>query len=131
VRISLLSLKIKVDNLSVVWPQNHWDGFSRFGLKTSADGFLGLASKTRVSVSHFGPKTSSCDFLIWASKSPRRFLGLGLKTIQASVYRLHHKIYERATVWDTRRDLAACFMWKQVGLRFSSLPQNWWRRDGG
>jgi hypothetical protein len=23
-----LSLKTKVDGLSVVWPQNHWDGFS-------------------------------------------------------------------------------------------------------
>jgi hypothetical protein len=66
--VSLLSLKIKVDNLSVVWPQNHLDGFSQFGLKTSADGFLGLASKSRVSVSQFGPKTGSCDFLIWASK---------------------------------------------------------------
>jgi hypothetical protein len=29
-----LSLKTKVDVLSVVWPQNHWDDFSRFGLKT-------------------------------------------------------------------------------------------------
>jgi hypothetical protein len=27
-RVSWLSLKTKVDGLSVVWPQNHWDGFS-------------------------------------------------------------------------------------------------------
>jgi hypothetical protein len=25
--------------LSVIWPQNHWDSFSRFGLKTGGDGF--------------------------------------------------------------------------------------------
>jgi hypothetical protein len=25
------------------------------------------------------------------------------------------------TVWDTHRDLAACFVWKQIGLEFSSL----------
>jgi hypothetical protein len=39
-RVSWLSLKTKVDSLSVVWPQNHWDGFLRFGLKTGGDGFL-------------------------------------------------------------------------------------------
>jgi hypothetical protein len=38
-RVSLLSLKTKVDGLSVVWPQNHWDGFLRFDLKTGGDGF--------------------------------------------------------------------------------------------
>jgi hypothetical protein len=30
---------------------------------------------------------------------------------------------------DTHRDVAACFAWKQVGLGFSSLPQNWRRSD--
>jgi hypothetical protein len=38
-RISWLSLKTKVDYLSVVWPQNHSDGFHRFDLKTGGDGF--------------------------------------------------------------------------------------------
>jgi hypothetical protein len=33
-----LSLKTKVDGLSVVWPQNYSDSFCRFGLKTSGDG---------------------------------------------------------------------------------------------
>jgi hypothetical protein len=28
---------------------------------------------------------------------------------------------EDMTVWDTRRDLAACFTWKQVWLEFPSL----------
>jgi hypothetical protein len=42
----------------LVEPQNQGDG-----------GFLGL-----------GLKTGSFGLVIWASKSPRRFLGLGLKT---------------------------------------------------
>jgi hypothetical protein len=36
-------------------------------------------------------KTGSFGLVIWASKSLRRFLGLGLKTMQASVYQLRHK----------------------------------------
>jgi hypothetical protein len=38
-----------------------------------------------------GLKTGSFGLVIWVSKSPRRFLGLGLKTKQASVCRLRHK----------------------------------------
>jgi hypothetical protein len=57
-----LSLKTKVDSLLVVWPQNHWDGFSRFGLKTGGDGFLGLASKPGVTVSRFGPQNWQLRF---------------------------------------------------------------------
>jgi hypothetical protein len=40
-----LSLKIKVYSLSVVWPQNHYDSFLRFGFKTDVDGFSGLDLK--------------------------------------------------------------------------------------
>jgi hypothetical protein len=36
-------------------------------------------------------KTGSFGLVIWASKSPRRFLGLCLKTKWASVCRLPHK----------------------------------------
>jgi hypothetical protein len=36
-------------------------------------------------------KTGSYGMVIWASKSLRRFLGLGLKTKQASVCQLRHK----------------------------------------
>jgi hypothetical protein len=59
-----LNLKTKVDSLSVVWPQNNWDGFSSvwvskpmatickwFGLKTTRTGFAGLASKLVATVS--------------------------------------------------------------------------------
>jgi hypothetical protein len=64
-RVSWLSLKTKVDGLSVVWPQNHWDGFSSvwtskpmatvcewFGLKTTQMVFAGLASKPVATVSN-------------------------------------------------------------------------------
>jgi hypothetical protein len=64
VRVSWLSLKTKVDDLSVVWPQNYCDGFSSvwaskpmatvcewFGLKTTRMVFGGLASKPVATVS--------------------------------------------------------------------------------
>jgi hypothetical protein len=82
-RISWLSLKTKVDGLSVVWPQNHWDSFLWFGLKTGGDGFLRFDLKTGGDgFSRFGIKTDgfrffglvlkngNCGFIIWASKSP-------------------------------------------------------------
>jgi hypothetical protein len=75
-RVSWLSLKTKVDGLSVVWPQNHWDGLSVvwpqnhwdsflwFALKTSDDSFSGLASKPVAMVSWLVE-----GFSVWASKS--------------------------------------------------------------
>jgi hypothetical protein len=83
----------------LVEPQNQGGG-----------GFLGL-----------GIKTGSSGLVIWASKSSRRFLGLGLKTKQALVCRLRHKTDVGRSVWDTRRDLAACLAWKQVWVGFPSL----------
>jgi hypothetical protein len=78
-----------------------------------------------------GIKTSSYGLMTWASKSPWRFIGLGLKTKQASVCQLRLKTDERAMLWDMHRDLAACFAWKQVGLGFPSLvsrlAEAWWR----
>jgi hypothetical protein len=59
-------------------------------------------------------KTDNSGLVIWASKSPRRFLGLGLKTKQALICRLRHKTDGGRSARDTRRDLAACFGWKQV-----------------
>jgi hypothetical protein len=129
----------------VVWPQNHLDGFRLFGLKTGGNGFLQLASKLVMTASPglaskpvvdflvepqnqggagfpgLGLKTGSSGLVIWASKSPRRFLGLGLKTKEALVCWLHHKTDELRSVQDTHRDLAACFTWKQVWLGFLSL----------
>jgi hypothetical protein len=66
-------------------------------------------------------KTGSSGLVIWGSKSPRRFLGLCLKTKQASVCRLRHKIDGETSTWDTHRDLVSCLVWKQVWLGFSNL----------
>jgi hypothetical protein len=68
-----------------------------------------------------GLKTGSSGLVIWASKSPRRYLGLGLKTMWASVCRLRHKTDGGRSARDTRRDLAACLASKQVWLGFPSL----------
>jgi hypothetical protein len=70
VRVSWLSLKTKVDSLSMVWPQNHWDSFSRFGLKTGGDDFSYFGLKIKGDVSRFGPQNQH----LW-------FGDLGLKII--------------------------------------------------
>jgi hypothetical protein len=41
-----LSLKTKVDSLSVVWSQNHRVGFPSLGLKTGSYGLVIWASKS-------------------------------------------------------------------------------------
>jgi hypothetical protein len=109
---------------SPVWPQNWWRWFllvwsqnwwwvSWLSLKTKVvEGFPIWTSKLQLGL------------MIWASKSPRRFLGLGLKTKWAMVCLLHLKTDGRAMAWDTYRGLAACFALKQVGLRFSVWPQD-------
>jgi hypothetical protein len=68
-----------------------------------------------------GLKTGRSGLVIWASKSPRRFLGLGLKTKWALVCRLRHKTDGGRSARNTRRDLAACLASKQVWLEFPSL----------
>jgi hypothetical protein len=68
-----------------------------------------------------GLKTNSSGLVICASKSPRRFLGLGLKTKWALVCRLCHKIDGGRSARDTHRDLVACLAWKQIWLGFPSL----------
>jgi hypothetical protein len=60
------------------------------------------------------PKTGSSGLVIWVSKSPRRFLSLCLKIKQPSVCRLRHKTDGGRSACDTRRDIAACLVWKQV-----------------
>jgi hypothetical protein len=59
-------------------------------------------------------KTDSSDLVIWALKSPRWFLSLCLKTKRALVCQLRHKTDGGRSAWDTRRDLVACFAWKQI-----------------
>jgi hypothetical protein len=59
--------------------------------------------------SSLGLKIGNSDLVIWTSKSPRRFLGLDLKTKWALVCRLRHKTDGERSARDTRRDLVACF----------------------
>jgi hypothetical protein len=87
----------------LVEPQNQGGG-----------GFFGL-----------GLKIGSSGLVIWASKSPLWFIGLGLKIKWASVCRVRHKTDGGRSVQDTRRDLAACFAWKQV------WSEDWRRHDSG
>jgi hypothetical protein len=63
-RVSWLSLKTKVYGLLVVWPQNYWDNFLYFGLKTSGDGFF------RFDLKIGGDRFS----LVWPQNWCRRFL---------------------------------------------------------
>jgi hypothetical protein len=51
-------------------------------------------------------KAGSSGLVIWVSKSPRRFLGLDLKTKRASICRLRYKTDGWRSAWDTCRDLA-------------------------
>jgi hypothetical protein len=107
--------------------------FSSLASKLVATVSPGLASKLAVGFlvepqNHGGGgfpgsdvKTGSSSLVIRVSKSPRWFLVLGLKTKWASVCRLHCKTEGGRLGWDTRRDLAFCFAWKQVWLGFSSL----------
>jgi hypothetical protein len=87
--------------------------FSDLASKPVATVSLGLASKPVLGFlvepqnqggggfSDLGIKIGSYGLVIWASKSPRRFLALGLKTMQATVYLLCHKTDGRVTACDT------------------------------
>jgi hypothetical protein len=89
-----LSHKTKVDRLSVVWPQNYWDGFSLvwvskpmatvcewFGLKTTRTVFSSLASKLVVMISFGLASKPVVSFLVEPqNKGGGGFPGLGLKT---------------------------------------------------
>jgi hypothetical protein len=89
-----LSLKTKVDGLSVVCPQNHWNGFSSvwapklmatvcewLGLKTTRMVFPGLVSKL-VATDSPGLSSKPADgFLVEPqNQGGGGFPGLGLKT---------------------------------------------------
>jgi hypothetical protein len=54
-----------------------------------------------------GLKTGSYGLVIWVSKSPRRFLGLCLKTKRTLVCWLCHKTDGERSAWGTRLDLVA------------------------
>jgi hypothetical protein len=70
--------------------------------------WLSLKTKVVEGFPVWASKPAAAGLVIWASESPRRFLGLGLKTKWASVYRLCHKTDGGRSARDTCRDLAAC-----------------------
>jgi hypothetical protein len=76
-----LSLKTKVDGLSVVWPQNHWDDFLCSCLETGGAVFSDLASKPVAKVSPNLASKPVVGFLVeHQNKGGGGFLSLGLKT---------------------------------------------------
>jgi hypothetical protein len=68
-RVSWFCLKTRVDGLLVVSPQNHWDSFFWFGLKTGRYDFIRVGLKTSGNdFSRFVLKTDGFGFSVWASK---------------------------------------------------------------
>jgi hypothetical protein len=64
----------------VVWPQNHSNGFCRFGLKTGGDGFLQLASKLVATISPGLASKPVVGFLVEPqNQGGAGFPGLGQK----------------------------------------------------
>jgi hypothetical protein len=104
----LVDLKTKVNDLSVVWPQNHWDGFLQFSLKTGGDGFCGLASKPVATVS-------------WLSFKPRwwRFSQFGPQNWRLRFCDLGHKITVTISWFGPQN---------HVGFGLSVAPQNQWMK---
>jgi hypothetical protein len=60
--VSWLGLKNKVDGLSVLWHQNHWDGFLQLASKLVVTVSPGLASKPVVRVFQFGSQNRQLRF---------------------------------------------------------------------
>jgi hypothetical protein len=112
-----------LERFPLVWPQNQWRRFSPVWHQNWWRRFLPVWPQNQGGggFPSLGLKTDSSGLVIWASKSPRWFLGLDLKTKWASVCRLCHKTDGGRSARDTRQDLAACLVWKQVWLGFPSL----------
>jgi hypothetical protein len=83
--------------------------------------FSGLTSKPVAQVSQFVPQNWQVQFGDLGRKITVMVSWFGSQTKRILVYRLRHKTDVGRTVWDMRRDLAACFVWKQVALGFPSL----------
>jgi hypothetical protein len=97
-RVSWLSLKTKGYSLSVIWPQNHWDSFLWFGLKTGGDSFLDWASKPTVTVWWFRSQNHCDYFLVWASKlNGLRSVGCATKRTKVGRCEIRVKIWRLAS----------------------------------
>jgi hypothetical protein len=137
-RVSWLSLKTKVDGLSVVWPQNHWDGFSSvwasklmatvyecFGLKTTQTVFAGLASKPVVTISGgYASKPAATVSSGLASKPVvKDFAGLASKPVATVFSNLTSKLVATVSPGLTSKPLVGFLVepQNQGGGGFSGL----------
>jgi hypothetical protein len=85
-----LSLKTKVDGLSVVWPQNHWDGFLRFDLKIGGDCFLWFGLKIGGNCFlWFDIKIDGDNFFRFSLKIGGVFLSLTSRLVEAQWWVVH------------------------------------------
>jgi hypothetical protein len=67
----------------MVWPQNHWDSFSRFSLNTDGVGFPSLGFKNGSYSLVIWLQNHGAGFLVWASKqSGLRFVSCTTKPIE-------------------------------------------------
>jgi hypothetical protein len=81
-----------------------------------------LASKHAATISGGFASKPAVVFLVEPqNQSGGGFPSLSLKTKWASICQLRLKTDGGRSARDTRRDLAACFTWKQVWLAFLSL----------
>jgi hypothetical protein len=78
-------------------------------METRSASFLVWPQNQGQQVFRLEPQNQQLQFGDLATKSPRRFLGLGLKTNWATIYWLFHKTGGRMkTTLDMHQDLAAC-----------------------
>jgi hypothetical protein len=100
--------------------RNEEHRFLGWASKPRSAGFSVWASKSAATVWWFESQNHRDGFLFWASKpSGLWFVSYATKSMGGGWHGTRVK------------DLVACFAWKQVGLGFLSLPQNWRRSDGG
>jgi hypothetical protein len=124
----------------VVWPQNHSNGFRRFGLKTGGDGFWRFGLKTCCNgflwlglktagdgFLQFDLKTGGDGFSRFGLKTGGRFLGLASKSRWWRVSWFEPQNWQ---LWfgDLDHKVTATVSWfgseNQVGFGLSVAPQN-------
>jgi hypothetical protein len=95
----------------MVWPQNHWDGFLRFDLKTGNDDFLWFDLKTGGdSFSRFDLKIGGSGFPVWASKPVVTVFNDLASKLVAQVFRFGHQNWQLRFI-DLRLKITAVVSW--------------------
>jgi hypothetical protein len=114
---------------SPVWPQNHSDGFCRFGIKTGGDSFYRFGIKTCCdSFLQFGLKTGGDGFSWFGLKTGGGFLGWASKP---RWWRVSQFGSQNRQLWFGDLGLkitttVLCFgPQNQAGFDLLVAPQNW------